>query len=144
MKERRRNLPEIIGAVILGTILVLVIWEPIFPSSWIIQKMADSIDPKRLSLEQPAVVRFELSGKGGGIYNVIVNPDSVEVVKGETDKADLILYMEAKNFNDLVFALAAGEANENTFRTMIISKVLTFAGDMTVFEKLFGKKEAAT
>ena len=144
MKKRMRNLPEIIGAVVLGTILLLVIWDPVFPSAWIIQKMADSIDPQKLSLEQPAVVRFELSGKGGGTYNVVVDPDRVEVVKGATERVDLILYMKAKDFNNLMFSLASGEANEYTFRSLIISKALTFSGDMAVFQKLFGQQKAAS
>ncbi|MEW6441275.1 MAG: SCP2 sterol-binding domain-containing protein [bacterium] len=144
MKRRMRNRGEIIGAVILAAGLLWVIWDPALPSSWIIQEMADSIDPKTLSLDRPAVVRFELSGRGGGTYSLVADRDKVEVVEGETEKTDLILYLEARDFNDLILSMAGGEADEQTFRSLIVSKVLTFSGDIAVFQRLFGSQPAAS
>jgi len=137
-------LPEVLGAVILGVVLVLVVWDPVFPSSWILRRMADSVDPERLSLDRPVVLRFELSGKGGGIYNLLVDRDKVEVATGMTDHVDLILYMEAEDFNNLILSLAGGRADEYTFRGLIISKTLTFSGDLAVFQKVFGQQRSAT
>ena len=131
---------RILGAGALLLVLALVIWQPVFPSAWIIQKMADSIDPAKIALHLPTVVRFSLGGKGGGTYNIVVQKDSVKMVRGDTDEVDLILFMEAKDFNNLMFSLASGKADEYTFRSLVISKFLRFAGDMSVFEKLFENK----
>ncbi len=128
---------RILGASALLVVLALVIWQPVFPSVLIIQKMADSIDPGKVPLELPTVVRFDLSGKGGGTYNIVVDTDGAKTVKGDTDDVALILFMEAKDFNNLMFALAGGRADEYTFRSLIISKFLRFAGDMSIFGKLF-------
>ncbi len=131
---------RILGAGALLVVLALVIWQPVFPSVWIIQRMADSIDPRNVPLDPPTGIRFELTGKGGGIYNIVVDEDSVKTVKGNTAVVDLVLFMEARDFNDLMFSLAGGEVDEFMFRSLIISKVLRFAGDMSVFEKLFENK----
>ena len=128
---------RILGAGALLVVLALVIWQPVFPSVWIIQRMADSIDPRNVPLDPPTGIRFELTGKGGGIYNIVVDEDSVKTVKGNTPVVDLVLFMEARDFNGLMFSLAGGEVDEFMFRSLIISKVLRFAGDMSVFEKLF-------
>jgi len=129
-----------IGAALLVGVLVLVIWQPVFPSWYIIKKMASSIDPVNASLDPPRIVRFELSGKGGGTYSIVAGKGTVTTVKGETDRVDLIIYMEAREFNHLMFSLARGRAAEAAFRSAILSKVMRFAGDMTVFEKLFKPK----
>ena len=129
-----------VGAGILLIFLLLAIWQPVFPSILIVDGMAKAIDPRRVSLPPPTVVRFELSGKGGGVYTIVVEKGSVQIVRDRTDNVDLILYMEARDFNDLMFALADGKADEYTVRSLIISKALRYAGDMSVFSKLFEKK----
>jgi hypothetical protein len=128
------------GAGILLILLLLAIWQPVFPSILIVDGMAKAVDPKSVPLDLPTAVRFELSGKGGGMYTVVVHKDRVEIVRDRTDKVDLILYMKARDFNDMMFALADGTANEYTVRSLIISKTLRYAGDMSVFSKVFKKK----
>lgn len=131
---------QVTGMAILGIILVLVIWQPVLPSGWIIQRMAGSINPEDFPAGPPMIVRFSLSGKGGGVYNILAGPDGVEVVMETADPVDLIMYMEAGDFNRLMISLARGTADEYTFQSLIVSKVLRFAGDMTVLEKLFDPK----
>ena len=132
---------KIVGLCLLVLALIYVIWQPVLPSGWIIKKMADSIDPQNLELEQPKVIRFELSGKGGGIYNIVADNNRVDVIEGVTDRADLIVYMEAEDFNGLMFSFATGQADEYTFKKMVISKLMCFAGDIGVFEMLFKDQE---
>ena len=88
------------------------------------------------------MVRYDLSGKGGGTYNLVVRKDGVEVVEKETDQVDLVLYMDAKDFNNMIFSLARGKADESMFMRLTIAKVMRFAGDMGVFELLFKNEEA--
>ncbi len=140
MSKRPPQLFEAVAALVLGAILFVVIWDPVFPSEWIIREMARSIDPQSLSLEQPVVVRFDLSGRGGGVYNIVANSGRVEVVRGVTDTVDLIVYMKAEEFNHLLFSLARGKADEYTFRSLVISKALTFAGDLSLLAALFGRQ----
>ena len=81
----RPSIPQalnIIAAIALGAVLVLVIWQPVFPSGWLIQGMAEQIDPGNLSLDKPAVLRFELAGRGGGDYNLMLSNEKVEVTEG--------------------------------------------------------------
>ena len=142
MKKVLVTLLKGIGLFLLALTLVYTIWQPVLPSRYLIQGMAGQIDPGNLPDDQPRVVRFDLSGKGGGIYNLVVRKDGVEVVEGETDRVDLVLFMEAKDFNDLILSLARGKADESTFMRLTISKVMRFAGDMGVFELLFKDEEA--
>jgi hypothetical protein len=142
MKTVVLTLLKVVGLSLLGLTLVYTIWQPVFPSRFLIQGMAREINPKNLPDDRPRVVRFDLKGKGGGIYSLVVRKDGVEVVGGETDQLDLVLFMKAKDFNDLVFSLARGKADESTFMRLTVSKVLRFAGDMGVFELIFKKKEA--
>lgn len=128
---------KVVGVSLLGITLIYVIWQPVFPSGFIVRKMAETIRPETLDLDQPKVIRFELSGKGGGIYNIVTEPHKVAVVEGRMDRADLILYMEAKDFNELMFSLARGKADEHTFRKRVIDKTMRFAGDLGVMEMLF-------
>lgn len=125
-----------IVVIALGVVLLLVIWQPVFPSGWIIQGMADQLDPDSLSLEQPAVLRFELAGRGGGIYNLLLSREKVEMTEGDTNQADLIIAMMATDFNKLIFQMAQGRADEFTFSKLIISNKLKFAGDMSALELL--------
>jgi len=127
--------------LLLILILIYVVWQPVLPSAWIVKKMADSIDRTALQGQRPVAVRFVLSGKGGGAYNILAGPDRVEMIRGETDQADLIVFMEATDFNKLMISLARGQGDEYTFQSLIISKVLRFAGDMTVLNNLFNKTE---
>lgn len=120
----------------LWIVLVLVVWQPVLPSGWIIQGMATQIDPKSLSLERPAVLRFELAGRGGGTYNLMLSREEIEVTKGKTRQADLIIATKAADFNRLVFQLVQGKADEFTIGKLVISNVLKIAGDMSILERL--------
>jgi hypothetical protein len=133
---------KVIGLSFLGLTLIYVIWQPVLPSGLIIQKMAESLKPPDLPRGEQRVLRFDLSGKGGGVYNLVFQRDGVEVVEGDTDQVDLIVFMEAKDFNDLMISVARGKADEFTFRRLIISKVMRFAGDMGVFELMAQSEEA--
>lgn len=144
MKTAVVTVLKFLGLSLLGLTLVYVIWQPVLPSGFIIQQMAERIDPRNLPEGEESVVRFELSGKGGGIYNLVVRKDGVVVVAGVTDQVDLVLFMEARDFNELMFSLATGEADEYTFRRLVISKVLRFAGDMGVLELIFEGESDAT
>ncbi len=126
--------------IILCIILLLVIWRPVIPSSFIIGGMADSIDVKKLSLEKPVILRFELSGKGGGDYNIIVDKNKAEVVEGKMDNIDILMSMRAEDFNNLMISMARGKANENMFKSLVVSNKLKIAGDMTNLQKLFSIK----
>lgn len=132
---------KVIGLCLLGLMLVYTSWQPVFPSRFLVEGMAGRIDPGNLPEGEQIVVRYDLAGKGGGIYNLVVRKDGVEVVEGETDQLDLVLYMEAKDFNDMIFSLARGKANEAMFMRLTIGKVMRFAGDMGVFELLFKNEE---
>ena len=136
MKRVVSWLLKIMGLSILGLTLIYVIWQPVLPSGFIIQKMAESLKPPDLPQGEQRVLRFDLSGKGGGVYNLVFRRDGVEVVEGDTDQVDLILFMEAKDFNDLMISVARGKADEFTFRRLVISKIMRFAGDMGVFALL--------
>jgi len=133
------SIPKIISTLvvtILGTVLALVIWQPVFPSGWIIQGLAKQIDPRNLSLDKPAVLRFELAGKGGGFYNLMLSREKVEVTEGDTHQVDLIIATNATDFNQLVFQMAQGKADEFAVTKLVISNVLKIAGDMSVLESL--------
>jgi hypothetical protein len=117
-------------------VLVLLIWQPVFPSGWIVRGMAAQIDPVSLQVDKPAVLRFELSGPGGGNYNLRLSKAMVEMTEGDTDQVDLLLAMEATDFNELVFQLVQGKADESTFAKLAISNTLKMAGDMSVLEML--------
>ncbi len=132
---------KIAGLLLLGMTLVYVIWQPVLPSGLIIQGLTRAIDPQKLALEHPLLVRFELSGKGGGIYNLMVDKDSVEVVKGDMpdsdiDRADLILYMDAKGFNKMMIGMATGQADQATIVRLVIGKFLRVAGDISTIQTL--------
>ena len=141
MKTVVFTLLKVIGLSLLGLALVYTLWDPVLPSRFLIQGMAGRIDPPSLPDDEQRVVRFDLSGKGGGIYNLVVQEDGVKVVEGETDQVDVVLFMEATDFNDLILSLARGKADEFTFMRLTISKVIRFAGDMGVFELIFKKEE---
>jgi len=135
----RRLMPQvlnIIADIALGAVLVLVIWQPVFPSGWIIQGMAEQIDSRNLSLDKPAVLRFELAGRGGGNYNLTLSKEKVEVTEGDTNQVDLIIAMKATDFNELIFQMAQGKADESMFQKLAISNVLKVAGDMSILELL--------
>ena len=135
----RPSIPKVTYALVvlvLGVVLVLMIWQPVLPSGWIIQGMADQLDPENLSLEQPTVLRFELAGRGGGIYNLLLSKEKVEMTEGDTSQADLIIAMMATDFNKLIFQMAQGKADEFTVSKLVISNKLRFAGDMSALELL--------
>lgn len=125
-----------VAVIVLGAVLVLVIWQPVFPSGWLIQGMAGQIDPGNLSLDKPAVLRFELAGRGGGDYNITLSTEKVDVTEGDTDQVDLVIAMKATDFNQLMFQMVQGKADEFTFAKLAISNTLKIAGDMSVLESL--------
>ena len=131
-----------LGLSILGLTLIYVIWQPVLPSGYIVQKMAESLNPPDLPQGEKRVLRFDLSGRGGGVYNLVFRSDGVEVVEGDTDQLDLVLFMEATDFNNLMISFARGKADEFTFRRLIISKVMRFAGNIRVFELMAPSEEA--
>jgi hypothetical protein len=128
--------------LLLILILVHAVWQPVLPSAWIVKKMAGAIDRTAMQGQRPVVVQFNLSGSGGGVYSILAGPDKVEMIQGRTNQADLIVFMEATDFNNLMVSLARGQGDEYTFQSLIISKVLRFAGDMTVLKNLFNKTES--
>ena len=135
----RLSIPNVSYAFIviaLGIVLALVIWQPVLPSGWIIEGMAKQIDPGNLSLEKPAVLRFELAGKGGGVYNLILSKEKVEVTEGDTNQVDLIIATKATDFNHLIFQMAQGKADEFVFTKLVISNMLKIAGDMSILKSL--------
>ncbi len=135
----RPSIPKVINTIVvsaLGVVLALVIWQPVFPSGWIMQGRAGQIDPGNLPLKQSAVLRFELAGQGGGIYNLMLSREKVEVTEGDTNQADLILAMKATDFNTLIFQMARGKADESMFKKLLLSNMLRMAGDMSVLELL--------
>ena len=127
--------------LILLAALVLVIWQPVIPSGWIIRGMADQIDPGNLSIQEPIVLRFELAGKGGGVYNLVLSNEEVVVTEGEIDQVDLLIATTATDFNDLAFQMARGRADEFTAAKLMISNVIRIAGDMSVLEALTPEDE---
>ena len=132
-----------IGLTLLVVTLVYTIWQPVLPSGFLIQGMAGEVAGGNLAEGERKVVRFDLSGKGGGVYNLVARRDGAEVVEGEEiDEVDLVLFMEARDFNNMVFSLARGKGDEAMFMRMTIAKVMRFAGDMSVFELLFEGEEA--
>jgi SCP-2 sterol transfer family protein len=122
--------------IALGVVLVLVIWQPVIPSGWIIEGMADGLDPKSLSIDKPAVLCFKLSGKGGGTYNLMFSKEKIEVTEGRTDQVDLLITMNAADFNTLIFQMAQGKANKSVFMKLIISNTMKMAGDFSVLQLL--------
>jgi hypothetical protein len=141
MKSVLLALLKLLGFSLLGLMLVYSIWQPVLPSRFLIKGMAGRIDPGNVPEGEEIVVRYDLGGKGGGTYNLVARRDGVEVVEGDTDQVDLILFMEATDFNDMVFALARGKADESMFMRLTIAKVMRFAGDMSVLELLFKNEE---
>ena len=134
--------PSSIIIIILCIFLLLVIWQPVIPSVYIIDGMADVIDVKNLTLEKPVILRFELSGKGGGDFNIVVDKkkNKAEVVEGEMKNINLLMAMSSKEFNDLMISMARGKADEYLFRSLVISNKLKMAGDMALLNKIFTSK----
>ena len=133
--------PGSIIMIILGIILILVIWKPVLPTSFMIQGMAEMVDVKSLALKEPVVVRFELEGKGGGNYNLVVDSDKAEVTEGVPDRIDCLFKMKAADFTELMYNMASGKANESVYMTLLMSNKLDIAGDMMLFGKLLAPKE---
>jgi len=134
--------PSSIIIIILCIFLLLIIWQPVIPSVYIIDGMADVIDVKNLTLEKPVILRFELSGKGGGDFNIVVDKkkNKAEVVEGDMKNIDLLMAMSSKDFNDLMISMARGKADEYLFRSLVISNKLKMAGDMALLNKIFTSK----
>jgi hypothetical protein len=134
--------PSSIIIIILCIALILIIWKPVIPSRYIIGGMADAIDVKNLTFEKPVTVRYELTGKGGGNFNIIADKskNKAVVVEGDIGKVDLLLAMRSSDFNDLMISMARGKADEYMFMSLVISNKLKIAGDMTMLNKLFSPK----
>lgn len=130
-----------LGLLLLGVALIYVVWQPVVPSRWIIERMAKAVEAPDLPAGEERIIRFDLSGKGGGVYNLVLRKGGVQVVEGRnTERLDLVLFMEARDFNSLMMALARGKADEFTFRRLTVSKVMRFGGDVEVF-KLLSRNE---
>ena len=136
MRHRTANTLTTLAAAALLAMLALVIWQPVLPSGWIIRGMAEQLDPSSLSLDRPVVLRFELSGNGGGVYNLLLSSDKVEVTEGDTDQVDFLMATQAADFNKLVFEMARGKADEMVVARLVVSNVVKIAGDMSVLEAL--------
>ena len=143
MKSLILKILKFMGLAILGIVLILVIWQPVLPSGIIIKQMAGMIEPGNITWDQPKVVRFELSGRGGGIFNIVADNTNVEMVEGDLDQADLILFMAATDFNDLMLLMARGKVDESVFMGLTISNVLQIAGDINLMEQLFAPPETS-
>lgn len=135
-----KRILKYLSVAVFAVVVILIIWQPVFPSKFILQGMADQIDVKKLTIELPVVMRFYLTGKGGGVYNIVVTKEKAEVTEGDTDRIDLALKMEASEFNGLMYSLATGEASESAFIKMGVSKRLSYAGDMTIMKELFNRE----
>lgn len=126
-----------VGLAVLGIALLYVAWQPVIPSRWIVARMAEAIPAPNLGESEEKVIRFDLSGKGGGVFNLVLRKDTVRVIEGRnTERLDLVLFMEAKEFNDLMISLARGKADALTFKRLVISKLMRFGGDMEVLQLL--------
>ncbi len=141
MKLSTLKKPSSIIITLLVLVLIFVILKPALPSGIIIEKMAEMIDVKKLSLKLPVVIRFELEGKGGGFYNLVVNKDKAIVTEGDTDQIDLLFCMSAADFTDLMFTMAGGNASESVFISLVMSSKLRMAGDISLFGKLLAPAE---
>jgi len=132
---------RILGLILLLGVLAYVVWQPVIPSGLIVRKMAEYVDPGRLDPQGLRVVRFDLSGKGGGRFDIVAGDGRVEVVEDRDGPVDLILFMEATDFNALMFSLARGQTDESAFLRQVLSKKVRFAGDITLLEALFKPPE---
>ncbi len=132
--------PSSIAAIVLGLIFILIVLKPVLPGKYMIKGMADSIDVKKIQLEKPIVIRFDLHGRGGGRYNLVAEKEKAYVMEGDPDQIDLYFSMEASEFNGLMINMARGRADEAVFRSLVIANKLKFAGDISVMGKLFSSK----
>ena len=92
---------------------------------------------KALSLDTPVVIRFDLSGKGGGIFSVRVDHANAAMIKGKTDSVDLIIFMRATDFNDMIATMSRGKGDPTLITRLMISDIFSFAGDINLFGKIF-------
>ncbi|SFQ95722.1 SCP2 sterol-binding domain-containing protein [Desulfoscipio geothermicus] len=63
------------------------------------QKM--NADPTKMA-GVTATYQFNLSGDGGGSYNVVFNDGTAQINEGVADNPNIIISMEAADFQDLV------------------------------------------
>lgn len=81
-----------------------------------------SADPSRASgLE--ATYQFNLTGEDGGVYQVILKPDSAAAVEGEQESPNCKLEMDASDFRDMIEGKLNGTA-------AFMSGKLRLEGDM--------------
>ncbi len=76
-----------------------------------------------------AVYQFEITGDGGGDWNVSIAGGDVAVAQGKAEKPSITLTMDANNFMDLI----AGKLNG---QTAFLTGKLKIKGDMTLAMKL--------
>ncbi len=134
-----KKILKYISVIVFGIVVILIIWQPVFPSKFILQGMTERIDVSKLTMELPIVVRFYLTGKGGGVYNLVVDKDGTKLTEDDTDRIDLALKMEASEFNSLIYSLATGKSDESAFLSLAFSKRLSIAGDMNLMKELFAE-----
>ncbi len=133
-----KKLLSVVGIAVLAISLIVVITNPVVPSKYFIEGMAKQVDKTKSSLEETVTVRFELSGKGGGIYNLRADKTKVEVTEGDIDDVDLIMFMKATEFNSLMINMATGKADEFTIQSLVVGNFMDMAGDMFALGKLMG------
>ena len=137
MKTLLTRFLKISSIAILLIVLILTIWQPVMPSVWIIEKIADYIDADALPQDKTITVRFELAGRGGGDYNLVAGKDAVSVSEGEAESIDLIIAMEAREFNSLMWSLGRGKADQFTIVGLVVANKLSYTGDLNVLNILF-------
>ena len=108
-----KKLLNVCVVLIMGLLLILVIWQPVLPSKWFIYGMAQKAKETCGQLKEPVTIRFDLSGKGGGIYNIVADKNDVQMVEGtNTERLDMIMFMKATDFNSMMLQMATGKADD--------------------------------
>ncbi len=91
-------------------------------------QVAAKVDKSKIG-SMSAVYQFNISGDGGGEWNVKVGGGNVEVGTGRAENPNITLTMDAGNFVDLV----SGKLNA---QTAFLTGKLKIQGDMTLAMKL--------
>lgn len=76
-----------------------------------------------------AVYQFNITGDGGGEWNVSIVDGALSVAEGKADSPSITLTMDSSNFMDLI----AGKLNG---QTAFLTGKLKIQGDMTLAMKL--------
>lgn len=76
-----------------------------------------------------AVYQFNITGDGGGEWNVSIADGALSVAQGKADSPSITLTMDASNFMDLISGKLNGQ-------TAFLTGKLKIQGDMTLAMKL--------